>query len=98
MHILGAIAEFERARIAERVKAGLQRAKHQGVTPGRPRRRLPIDGLARLHGLTIRAAARRLGVSRSTAQRWLRTLRGESAISLGGVAGRKGTSGVNPHG
>jgi DNA invertase Pin-like site-specific DNA recombinase len=25
MHILGAIAEFERARIAERVKAGLQR-------------------------------------------------------------------------
>jgi DNA invertase Pin-like site-specific DNA recombinase len=26
MHILGAIAEFERARIAERVKAGLQRA------------------------------------------------------------------------
>src|SRR6059036_392453 len=28
MHILGAIAEFERARIAERVKAGLQRPIH----------------------------------------------------------------------
>jgi Enterobacteriaceae phage serine recombinase len=27
MHILGAIAEFERARIAERVKAGLLRAR-----------------------------------------------------------------------
>src|SRR5467141_1591110 len=32
MHILGAIAEFERARIAERVKAGLQRAR-AGPTP-----------------------------------------------------------------
>ena len=30
MHVLGAIAEFERARIAERVKAGLMRAKAQG--------------------------------------------------------------------
>ena len=30
MHILAAIAEFERARIAERVKAGLKRAKSQG--------------------------------------------------------------------
>ena len=31
MHILGAIAEFERARIQERVKAGLARARAQGV-------------------------------------------------------------------
>jgi DNA invertase Pin-like site-specific DNA recombinase len=38
MHILGAIAEFERARIAERVKAGLQRARAQGKQLGRPRR------------------------------------------------------------
>ncbi len=30
LHILGAIAEFERARIAERVTAGLARAKKQG--------------------------------------------------------------------
>src|SRR5688572_26000594 len=35
MHILGAIAEFERARIAERVKAGLQRARAQGTKLGR---------------------------------------------------------------
>src|SRR5205809_3648334 len=38
MHILGAIAEFERARIAERVKAGLQRARAQGKRLGRPRK------------------------------------------------------------
>ena len=30
LHILGAIAEFERARIQERVRAGLSRAKAQG--------------------------------------------------------------------
>src|SRR5205807_5663540 len=37
MHILGAIAEFERARIQERVRAGLARARTQGVKLGRPR-------------------------------------------------------------
>ena len=37
MHILGAIAEFERERIRERVLAGLQRARTQGKRLGRPR-------------------------------------------------------------
>ena len=36
MHILGAIAEFERERIRERVLAGLQRARTQGTRLGRP--------------------------------------------------------------
>src|SRR5256885_1633046 len=35
MHILGAIAEFERGRIVERIKAGLARAKAQGRRLGR---------------------------------------------------------------
>src|SRR6266851_6048144 len=48
MHILGAIAEFERARIAERVKAGLQRARTQGKRLGRPRVAVPIERLERL--------------------------------------------------
>src|ERR1700751_6223282 len=38
MHILGAIAEFERGRIRERVVAGLRRAKAQGKRLGRPRK------------------------------------------------------------
>lgn len=36
MTVLGAIAQFERERIAERVRAGLARAKAQGKRLGRP--------------------------------------------------------------
>src|ERR1700675_5189643 len=36
MQLLGAMAEFERALIQERVKAGLRNAKAKGVRPGRP--------------------------------------------------------------
>ena len=71
MHILAAIAEFERARIAERVTAGLARARKQGRKLGRPERTVPETVLAPVRGLSIREAARRLGVSRSTAHRWL---------------------------
>src|SRR5713101_1928020 len=37
MQILGAIAEFEKGRIVERVRAGLARARAQGQRLGRPR-------------------------------------------------------------
>src|SRR6476659_5177439 len=37
LHILSAIAEFERSRIQERVVAGLARARAQGRKLGRPR-------------------------------------------------------------
>jgi DNA invertase Pin-like site-specific DNA recombinase len=71
LHVLGAIAEFERARIAERVTAGLQRARAQGVRLGRPKKAIPRSLIAGVRGLPVREAAKRLGVSRSTAQRWL---------------------------
>ena len=71
MHILGAIAEFERERIRERVLAGLQRAKRQGTRLGRPRLVVAPERLQAARGLPIREAARVLGVPRSTAQRWL---------------------------
>lgn len=45
LHILGAIAEFERARIQERVRAGLTRAKAQGRVLGRPRVRVAPGAL-----------------------------------------------------
>jgi len=71
LHILAALAEFERARIQERVKAGLARARAQGVRLGRPRRRIDAERLATVAGLPEREAARRLGIPRSTFQRWL---------------------------
>ncbi len=71
MHILAAIAEFERARIAERVKAGLKRAKNQGQVLGRPRLHLAQEAIEQARGLSVRAAARKLRISPSAAHRLL---------------------------
>ena len=71
LHVLGAIAEFERARIAERVRAGLARARKQGRRLGRPQRPVPESVLAPVRGLSVREAARQLGVSPATAHRWM---------------------------
>jgi DNA invertase Pin-like site-specific DNA recombinase len=68
MHILAAIAEFERARIAERVRAGLQRARAQGKRLGRPRK-APTTIV--VPGGSVREAAHVWGVSKSTAARWI---------------------------
>lgn len=73
MHILGAIAEFERARIVERVRAGLVRAKAQGKVLGRPKGIVPVDRLATVAHLSLTQAAITLGLSRSTLQRWRRS-------------------------
>ena len=72
MHILGAIAEFERERIRERVLAGLALARTRGKRLGRPQTRLPIERLQAVAGLPIDQAAERLSVSRSTLKRWRR--------------------------
>jgi DNA invertase Pin-like site-specific DNA recombinase len=68
MHILGAIAEFERERIRERVLAGLARARSQGRRLGRPRN---VLATVVVPGGSVRKAAVVWGVSRSTAARWI---------------------------
>ena len=72
LHILGAIAEFERSRISERVRAGLARVRAQGKKLGRPVRVPPLEGVEAVRGLPIRQAAAVLGVSTATAHRWLK--------------------------
>ncbi len=72
LHILAALSEFERSRCAERVVAGLARAKRQGQTLGRPRVEVSVDALESVRGLSTRQAAVRLGVSASTVRRRLR--------------------------
>jgi DNA invertase Pin-like site-specific DNA recombinase len=69
--IIGAMAEFERALIQERVKAGLRNAKAKGVRLGRPRifvSESRIDAL-RGGGASWRTIAKELGVSLGTLHR-----------------------------
>ena len=67
LHVLSAIAEFERERVRERVLAGLARARAQGSRLGRPRVHPKPAGCT----LTVRQAAALWGVSKSTAARRL---------------------------
>ena len=70
MHIMGALAEFERSLIVERTQAGLQAAKRRGRKLGRPAKltdaqithaRALLSG-----GENGRTVARSFGVARST--------------------------------
>jgi putative DNA-invertase from lambdoid prophage Rac len=83
LHILAAIAEFERERIRERVLAGLQRAKAQGKRLGRPHARIPIERLQQVAGVSVAEGAALMRVSVSTFKRWRRTLRqaGQQTLS-----------------
>lgn len=69
MAVLGAIAQFERERIVERVKAGLARARAQGTRLGRRRQRINERDLERVAGLSVREAAKALKVPASRVHR-----------------------------
>ena len=77
MHILGAIAEFERARIAERVRLGLARVRASGKKLGRPALELSTEVLSSVSGLSVRKAAKQLGVSPATVYRRTRNTSGQ---------------------
>ena len=74
--MMGVFAEFERAMIAERVRAGLRRAKDEGKQLGRPRiapeleKQIQVALNARQRtGEGVRGIAKRFGVDPSTVQR-----------------------------
>jgi DNA invertase Pin-like site-specific DNA recombinase len=82
MHVLAAVAEFERSLIIERTKAGLAAARARGVKLGKPSKRLPDDHQAIVGkwlddgAIQLRELATRLGgVSVSTAFRLAQTER-----------------------
>ena len=88
--IISAVAQLERDIIAERVKAGLRRAKENGKKLGRPTVTISADRikLLRSQGLTIREIARRSDVSRSTVWRLIRQINSKeynSSIGKGEV-------------
>jgi DNA invertase Pin-like site-specific DNA recombinase len=70
--MVGVFAEFERAMIQERVKAGLARARKQGKVLGRPKvsetTEVDIQKL-RTKGMGMLAIAKRLGIGTSVVQR-----------------------------
>jgi DNA invertase Pin-like site-specific DNA recombinase len=72
--ILGEIAEFERALIVERTKAGLARARAQGKKLGRPRKRIDLARARELRaqGFGYRRIAREVGVSYVTVRERLK--------------------------
>src|SRR6266478_4144562 len=74
--IIGAMAEFERALIQERVKAGMRNAQAKGRRIGRPPQtplstelRTVIAHTYASGGTSLRALARRFGTSLATVQR-----------------------------
>lgn len=66
--IMGSFAQFERERIRERIHAGITRARKQGQHIGRKRERISDRDLARVAGLSVREAAKVLGVPASRVQ------------------------------
>src|SRR5262245_3607990 len=83
--MLGVFAEFERAIIQERVRAGLRRAKAEGKKLGRPRIAIDLEAQIRAGlkapGRTegVRKIAKRFGVGPGTVQRISRPFEGVNA-------------------
>jgi DNA invertase Pin-like site-specific DNA recombinase len=80
LHMLGAVAQFERDLILERTRAGLAAARARGKRLGPPVKWMPdmvqrARGLMARDGLNADDAAKVLGVSRRTLFRGLRAAR-----------------------
>lgn len=74
LHVMGAIAEFERALIKSRQREGIELAKARGVYKGRkPTAASVLEQIPGLkaQGVTQRMIAKRLGISESTVYRYL---------------------------
>ncbi|MEM8987295.1 MAG: recombinase family protein [Pseudomonadota bacterium] len=75
LHVLSAVAHFERALIVERTKAGMEAAKERGAKFGRTP---ALDGEAFMEalfliksGMSVESTALQIGVGRSTLYRYL---------------------------
>lgn len=74
-HMVGAFAQFERELIVERVNAGLQRAREQGKTLGRPKVPVTVErAILKAHraGTGQLRIAKELGIGTSVVQRVVR--------------------------
>jgi DNA invertase Pin-like site-specific DNA recombinase len=69
MHVLGALATFERERIRERVICGLARARAEGKRLGRPPKPGSVRELARVWNVSPSTAARRIATGSAACRR-----------------------------
>ena len=69
--ILAAIAKQERVRLAERVRAGLERVRREGKRLGRPIAKVDAETVRSLRsqGVSWSEISRRTGVARATCQK-----------------------------
>jgi DNA invertase Pin-like site-specific DNA recombinase len=74
LHIIGAMAEFERSLIQERVVAGIAAARKRGVRMGRPKRWVSADKVRAMReaGTPWRAVAKKLDCGVGTAMKALK--------------------------
>ena len=86
LHVMGAVAEFERAIMVERTRAGIDAAKARGVKCGRRR---ALDGeefrealYLLKRGMRIPNLADHMGVGRSTLYRYLADLAHSEGLPL----------------
>ncbi len=72
-HIVGAVAQFERDLIAERVRAGMAHARAMGKHIGRPRAAVDVMAVSnlRVEGRSLREIAQTLSVPVSRVRRAL---------------------------
>jgi Enterobacteriaceae phage serine recombinase len=85
LHVLGAVAQFERDLILERTRAGLAASRKRGTRLGPPVKWSPdmtakARRLMTKDGLTADDAAKVLGVSRRTMFRGLKAARGHDGL------------------
>lgn len=74
--ILAAVAKIERQRLSERVKAGMSRAKAQGVNVGRPQSDIDPDAITQAYsdGWSLAQMSKAFVCGRSTISRRLKEL------------------------
>lgn len=79
-HVVGAVAQFERDLIAERVRAGMAYARAMGKRIGRPRAPVDAERAVELHqeGRSLREIARALDIPVSRVRRALVRLTAQS--------------------
>lgn len=71
-NVMASVAEFERERIRERVKAGIETARRKGKKLGRPKTAIPVERQIkdlRQQGMGILKIAKTVGVGTSVVQR-----------------------------